>query len=56
MVNEGALTSFLRFAFQVAIWSLLDMVRWMALTMTLFLADCADVGDATPFAESKRRW
>jgi len=59
MGSEGGvvLTSFLRFAFQVAIWSLLDMVRWIALTITLFLADWAAViGDATPFAESKRRW
>ena len=57
-MNEwDALTSFLRLAFQVAIWSLLDMVRWIALTITLFLADCAAVvGDATPFAESRRRW
>ena len=55
--EKDALTSFLRFAFQVAIWSLLDMVRCIALTITLFLADCAAVvGDVTPFAESKSRW
>jgi len=55
--KQRTLTSFLRFAFQVAIWSLLDIVRWIAFTITLFLADCAAVvGDATPFAESNRRW
>lgn len=40
---RGVLTSFLRFAFHVAIWSLFDMVRWIAVTITLFLA--AVVGD-----------
>jgi hypothetical protein len=55
--ESETLTSFLRFAFQVAIWSLLDIVKWIAFTITLFLADCAAlVGDATPLAESKRRW
>lgn len=36
-------TSLRLFAFHVAIWSLLDIVKWMALTMTLFRV--ADVGD-----------
>ena len=40
--------------FHVAIWSLLDIVRWIALTMTLFRA--AVVGDCTPFADSNSRW
>lgn len=48
------LTSFLRFAFHVAIWSLLVIVRWIALTMTLLRA--ADVGDVTPLAVSSNRW
>ena len=53
-IEKKRLTSFLLFAFQVAIWSLLDMVRWMAFTMTLLRV--ADVGDcAFPLADSSSR-
>jgi hypothetical protein len=56
LLSKGR-TSFLRFAFHVAIWSLLDMVRWIAFTMTLFRAAAREaVGETAPLAESKRRW
>lgn len=47
-------TSFLRLAFQVAMVSLLVIVKWMALTITLFLVGLPPV-DAVPLALSNNR-
>ena len=50
------LTNFRRFAFQVAIWSLFDIVRLMELTMTLFREACpAVVEECELFADARSR-